>query len=31
MVHLYDDAVRACDQAPAPRRSAVANVAALVD
>jgi uncharacterized protein len=31
MVHLYDDAVRACDPAPAPRPSAAANVAALVD
>jgi hypothetical protein len=30
-VHLYDDAVRACDPAPAPRLSAAANVAALVD
>jgi hypothetical protein len=30
-VHLYDDAVRACDPAPAPRFSAAANVAALVD
>ncbi len=31
MVHLYDDAARSCDAPPAPRPSAVANVAALVD
>ena len=31
MVHLYEDAVRACDPAPAPRLAAAANVAALVD